>query len=336
MGQGPVRWGILGTASITRRRFLPALAKSEKSRAVAIGSRELARAQEFAREFDIPRPYGSYQEVLDDPEIECIYIPLPNHMHAEWTMRAADAGKHVLCEKPMAVDAVEATEMVAHCARRRVILMEGFMYRLNPRTKMIREVIDSGLIGDVRAVVAQFAFNIGSRANSRLIPGKGAGSLMDVGCYCINFCRFAMDAEPEWVMAHQRLDDEVGCDMTTSALLGFSGGRTALVNCSFETAFRSSIDVAGAAGVLRAERFFTPPETGRIGFVVETHDGQVRTFETDAVNQFLVETDHFADCVRGRTSVFLDPAADAVGNARAIEAVRESAGTLCRVEIGPA
>lgn len=328
-----VRYGILGTASIARRRFVPAVRKSEKSEVVAIASRELASADEFAAKLNIPRPYSGYEALLEDPAVEVVYIPLPNHLHAQWTIRAADAGKHVLCEKPMAVDAEEAQRMADHCRRRGVLLMEGFMYRLNPRTLMIGQMLRDGAIGEVRAVVAQFAFSIDSSSNTRLIPGKGAGSLMDVGCYCINFSRYAFGADPVAVHAHQRIDGVTGADMTTSAILEFDGGQTALVNCSFETAFRSSVEVAGSEGILRADRFFTPPQEGKIGFSIDSGRGDVQHFEVDAVDQFLVETDHFSDCVRGRAQLALDPHEDAAPNAKVIDAIRESAGSGCRVEV---
>jgi predicted dehydrogenase len=312
---------------------MPAMLMSRNAEAVALGSRDAARAQEFAASFNIPKHYGSYQEVLDDPEVEAVYVPLPNDLHAEWTIRAAEAGKHVLCEKPMAVDGEEALRMADHCKNRGVILMEGFMYRLNPRTRMIRKVIDEGLIGDVRSVVVQFAFTIDTAGNSRLKPGKGAGSLMDVGCYCINFIRHIFGSEPQSVMASQHIPAQFGCDMTTSAILEFGDQRVAVLNCSFETGFRSSITVAGSKGVLTAEKFFTPPNEGKIGFAVETSDQKIHEFEMDAVNQFLLEIEHFSECVLEGKGVLLDPHKDAVGNSRAIDAIRESAATGCRAAV---
>lgn len=330
-----LKWGVLGTASITRRRFMPAMLKSRNAEVVALGSRDIDRARAFAGEFGIPRAYGSYEDVLKDPEVEAVYIPLPNHMHAEWTMRAADAGKHVLCEKPMAVDGQEAFQVASHCRERGVTLMEGFMYRLNPRTQKVKEVVVSGMIGEIRTAIVQFGFTINREGNTRLIPGKGAGSLMDVGCYCINFSRYIFGEEPAWVLASQRVDPDIGCDMSTSAVLGFSGDRTALISCSFETYFRSAIEVVGTQGILRAARFFTPPEQGKIGFTVTTDNDQVHEFEFDAVNQFLLEIEHFSECVLEGKPVILDPLVDAVGNGRVIDAVRKSWDTSYRADVAP-
>lgn len=326
-----VRWGMLGTASIARRRFLPALQKSTKSVGLAIASRDLARAQEFASEFAIPRPYGSYEELLADPDVEAVYIPLPNELHAEWTIKAADAGKHVLCEKPMAVSGEEAIRMADHCRERNVLLMEGFMYRLNPRTIGIKEMVESGSLGEIKTVIAQFGFTIDPQ-NTRLNSSEGAGSLMDVGSYCINISRHIFGEQPLWAMASQQLHQEFGCDMSTTAVLGFSSDRTALVSCGFENSFRSSLEIVGTKGVLRAEPFFTPPNEGISSFSIRA-DNQTQVFESQAVDQFLVETDHFADCVRGQSTIALDPHKEAVPNALTIDSIRLSAKSQCRVEI---
>jgi len=328
-----VRWGIIGTASIARRRFMPALLKSDKSEAVAIGSRDPGKAQVFASEFNIAEHYGSYQEVLNDPNVEAVYIPLPNQMHSEWTIKAANAGKHILCEKPMALCAGQAQEMADHCASKGVLLMEAFMYRLNPRTLKVKEVIENGMLGEVRTMIAQFGFTINPQDYTRLNNTPGAGALMDTGCYCINISRYLFGEEPVAVIAQQRKHEEFDCDISTSAILEFSGGRTSLISSSFETGFRSAIDVAGSEAVLRVNRFFTPQNEGVIGFTVETRNMQTHLFETDAVDQFLVETDCFADCIREGREIPLDPHKDAVSNARVIDAIRHSAESRCRVEV---
>ena len=327
-----VRWGILGVASIVRRRFMPALLKSSKSQVIAIGSRDPEKAKVFASEFNIARPYGSYQEVIDDPEVEVVYVPLPNELHEEWTIKAADAGKHVLCEKPMALAGNEAIRMADHCRDRGVLLMEGFMYRLNPRTLKIKEIIESGALGEIRTVVAQFGFMIDPTNAVRLSATKGAGSLMDVGCYCINVSRYMFGEPPVWVLASQRIHPDYGCDMSTSAMLGFSGDRTAMISCSFETAFRSSLEIAGTEGLLRAEPFFTPPNEGKTSFLIRAHN-ETQLIEMDSVDQFLVETDHIADCVRGLAQVALDPHKDAVPNALTIDSIRLAAESQCRTQV---
>jgi len=243
----------------------------------------------------------------------------------------------VLCEKPMAVDGEEAKRMADACREAGVILMEGFMYRLNPRTIAIRKAIEDGLIGDLRNAVIEFSFMLGTRDtyrdDSRMIPGKGAGSLMDVGCYCLNFARCAFGEEPRAVTAIQDIDEATGGDMSTSAILDFGSGRTALITTSFRTSYRNSICLAGDKGVLRADRFFTPLEEGKTVFTVTPSHGDAQAFEFDAVNQFLLEIEHFSDCVLGVSKVLLDPYSDAVPNALAIDAIRESARTGSLVPI---
>ena len=319
-----VRWGVISSANIAQRRFIPAILKSELAELLAIGSRSSDTAQALAGNFNIPRYYGSYQAMLDDPEIDAVYIPLPNAWHAEWTIKAADAGKHILCEKPMALDAEEAVAMADHSRDKGVLLMEAFMYRFNPRTLKIKKVIEQGLIGDLRTLYSEFSFTLEARHDSRLIPGKGAGSLMDVGCYCVNISRYLFGEEPAAALAAATHHPEIRCDMTQSAILEFQGGRTALMNSSFETGYRNSLVAAGTEGVLKVDKPFTPDEQGKIGFRVETRDGRIHTFEVDAVDQFLLEIDHFSRCVAEGKTPMLDPYAEAVANARVIDAIRES------------
>lgn len=327
-----IRWGILSTASIARQRFVPAILKSEKSEIVAVASRKIENARLFSKEFSIARAYGSYEELLSDAEVDAVYIPLPNHMHGEWTIAAANAGKHVLCEKPMAVDETEALAMATRCRECGVLLMEGFMYRLNPRTLKMKDLIDGGMIGEVRNIVVENSFPLESAGNSRMIPGKGAGSIMDVGCYCINAARYFMGSEPVVVTANQRLDIATGGDTSTSALLEFDNGWTALINSSFEMMYRNSIKIVGSEGLIQTNRLFSPPTEGKIGFTIELRNGAVQEYELDAVDQFLVETDWFVDCINNEASIPLDPFLDAVPNARVIDAIRESARTHQRVK----
>lgn len=324
-----VNWGILGTASVARRRFVPAAARARNARVLAIASRSPESARCFAKELDIPEHYGSYEALLADPRLEAVYIPLPNHLHCEWTLKAAQAGKHVLCEKPMAADADEARAMADACRANGVLLMEGFMYRFNPRTAALRKAIDDGLLGEVKSAVVQFSFLLGTRQtyrdDSRMIPGKGAGSLTDLGCYCINFARFVFGGTPESVTAAQRIDEATGGDLSTEAVLDFGSGRTAVIVCSFETAYRNAVTVAGEQAVLTADRFFTPLAEGKTEFSIRPSHGEPEVFTFEAVDQFLLEIEHFSSCVLGGLQPLLAPFEDAVPNAAVIDAVRESA-----------
>lgn len=328
-----INWGIISAASIARRRFMPAMLKSEVAQVVVIGASSTDKAEVFASEFNIPKHYGSYQEVLNDSEVDAVYIALPNQWHADWTIKAADAGKHVLCEKPFALDADEALRMAEYCSNKGVILMEAFMYRFNPRTLMMKEIVDSGLIGEPKVITADFSFALEPRHASRLIPGKGSGSLMDVGCYCVNVSRYIFASEPAAVYANSNYHSEIGCDMATSAIMEFSSNRTAMFNSSFETGFRNLLTVAGSEGVLKMDKFVNPGEEGKTGFCVDTRDGKHHQFEFPALDQFLLEIDHFSECIRNEKQPMLDPHADAVANMRVIDALRKSALSRERVQL---
>jgi xylose dehydrogenase (NAD/NADP) len=320
-----LKFGIIGAANIAQRRFMPGMLKCAKAEVVAVASRDIAKAEAFRAQFGIHKAYGNYDALLADSEINAVYIPLPNHLHAEWTIKAADSGKHVLCEKPLTLDAGEALKVVEHCKSCGVKLMEAFMYRLNPRTIKMKQLVDEGIIGEPRVVLSDFAFNLEPRHSSRLLPDGGAGSLMDVGCYCVNVSRYLFGAEPVAASAFMNPHPEIGCDTTFSGILDFGGGRSALFNSSFETAFRSSLTVAGTEGVVRVNKPFTPPEEGKIGFSIERRDGSIEEIQFDAVDQFQVEIDAFSSSVIEDQPVPLDPEADAVANMRAIDLLRAAA-----------
>ncbi len=328
-----VKWGLISAANIARRRFMPAMLNSHKAEMIAVGSRDANKAKEFASIFNIPKYYGSYQEVIDDPEVEAVYIAVPNNWHAEWTIKAAEAGKHVLCEKPIALDAEEATAMVKKCKECGVILMEAFMYRFHPRTLKIKQLIDDGLIGEPRNIIADFSFTLEPRHNARLIPGKGAGSLMDVGCYCINVSRYVYDSEPIAVAAHFNVHPEIGCDMTASALLEFQDGKSSLINSSFETAFRNRLQIAGTDGIIYVEKFAIPGEGVSSEIIHQNKSGDIYSITIPEADQYLNEIDHFSDCIRNNTPPRLDPFKDAVANMKVIDTVRKSAESQSRIQM---
>ena len=199
-----LRWGILGCARISRRGLIPGIQASKTGRLAALASRNPDAARAWCDEFKIPKSHGSYQALLDDPEIDAVYLPLPNELHKPWVIAAADAGKHVLCEKPLAINAVEAQEMVEYCRSRGVLLMEAFMWRHQPRSSELKARVAAGLIGDLRLVRSSFSFPI-DPGDWRLDPARGGGALWDVGCYGVNTARFFTDAEPASVRARATL-----------------------------------------------------------------------------------------------------------------------------------
>jgi xylose dehydrogenase (NAD/NADP) len=251
------RWGILGVAKINDR-LLPSFAKARNLELVGIASRSLDRAQAAAQAAGIPQAYGSYEALLDDPSIDIVYNPLPNTLHAEWTKKAADRGKHVMCEKPLTPTAPEAQEVVDYCGARKVHLMDGFMWPHHPRTKMLRDFIDQGKIGAVQRVVGAFTFKMEhlDTNNIRLQPDLGGGSLLDVGCYPIYGIRWAMQAEPVRVQAYARYVN--GCDVEMHGTLWFTEDRVATFDCGFVHPFRQWLEITGTEAAVFVPDMWLP------------------------------------------------------------------------------
>jgi len=252
----PVRWGILGVAKINER-LLPAFAQMTSGQLCAIASRSAERAAEAAAAAGLPKSYGSYEALLDDPDIDAIYVPLPNAAHAEWTRRAADRGKHVLCEKPLTPTADEALGVVNYCRSKGVRLMDGFMWPHHPRTTEIHQLIGSGRIGRVDHVHGTFSFPLPvDLTNIRLRPEQGGGSLLDVGCYPVFGIRWAFREEPTRVFATAQF--EHGVDLSMAGTLWFSGGRTATFDCAFTRPLRQHLEIVGTDRVISVPRMWLP------------------------------------------------------------------------------
>jgi D-xylose 1-dehydrogenase (NADP+, D-xylono-1,5-lactone-forming) len=252
-----LRWGILGVAH-NNRRLLPAFAKSAHADLRAIASRSLERAQAAAAVAGIPTAYGSYERLLDDPGIDAIYNPLPNSLHAEWTLKAAERGKHVLCEKPLAPTAVEAQKVVDFCRAKRVCLMDGFAWPHHPRTVRLRQLLDDHSLGDVRRVTGTFTFPMRplDSANIRLRPELGGGSLLDVGCYAVYGIRWAFGAEPARVFATATFQH--GVDTEMSGTLWFTDGRVGAFDCGFTLPLRGWLEIAATEGVVSIPEMWQP------------------------------------------------------------------------------
>src|SRR5712672_2061005 len=239
-----VRWGVLSTAGIGMKKVLPALQKGEWVELSAIASRDLHKAEEAARTLGIPKAYGSYEELLADPRIEAIYNPLPNQLHVPWSIKAAEAGKHVLCEKPISMTVAEARSLLAVQERTGVIIGEAFMVRTHPQWLRTRELIASGRIGSLRSIQGFFSYTNVNPANIRNIPEYGGGGLMDIGCYPINISRFLFGEEPVRVMGLIERDPEMKTDRLTSAILHFPSGQS-IFTCSTQLVPYQRVNVFG-------------------------------------------------------------------------------------------
>jgi predicted dehydrogenase len=319
-----IRWGILSTANIGLNRFIPGAAASSNGVVAAIASRDSARAQAAAARLGIPRAQGSYEALLADPEIDAIYNPLPNSMHAEWTLKAAEAGKPILCEKPLAVDATEAAAMVEDCRARGVLLMEAFMYRFHPQHARVRRLLDEGAIGDLQAVRSAFTFMMRSLdpANVRLQRDLAGGALMDVGCYTVNAARMLFGEEPRWASAQRDYRDEFGVEVMMAGVLGFSGGRMATFDCGFLAAGQGWYMAAGTQGQIEVLNAFVPGTADTT--ILVTDAGGRREELVPGVDQYQLEAEEFAGALLQGRPLRIPPE-DAVANMRAIDALQRSA-----------
>ncbi len=319
-----IRWGILSTANIALKRFIPGAAASHNGSVAAIASRDGARARDAAARLGIATAYDSYEALLADPDVDAIYNPLPNSLHAEWTLKAAAAGKPVLCEKPLAVSSAEAQEMIAGCQRHGVLLMEAFMYRFHPQHARVRELLATGAIGELRAVRTAFTFMLEpfNPKNVRLQGDLAGGALMDVGCYTVNAARMLFGEEPVWASAQWDFRDAFGVEVMLAAILGFSGGRMATFDCGFRAAGQGSYVAAGTKGQIDVLNAFVPGMDGTVLLVTE---GEGRREERiPGVDQYRLEAEEFAGALLAGRPLRIPPE-DAVGTLRAIEALHRSA-----------
>jgi len=328
-----LKWGILGCAAIADQHMIRAMQRSSNGELLAIASRQAEKAKALADKHGIPRHYGSYAALLADPDIDAVYIPLPNHLHCEWTVRAAEAGKHVLCEKPFAMNADEAARMAEACSVANVRLSEAFMYRHQPRYERARALIASGAIGEVRGLAGWFTFDLSDREGDvRFRRELGGGAVFDSGCYAISGARLLLGSEPEAITVHAYFSERHGgVDMMNAALLEFPNGVGATLQFGMWCDGRNEIQVLGTNGSIVVPTAFynEPPAVTKL--IVNTHGSRIEeTFE--AANHYTLQVEDFANCVRGGAEPRF-PAADAVANMRVLDAAALSSRNRCRAAI---
>lgn len=313
-----VRFGILSTARINRL-VIAGARQSDRVEIAAVASRDTPRAEAYAREQEIPRAYGSYDELLADPDLDAVYISLPNSLHVEWSIRALEAGKHVLCEKPLSrrPDDVERAFDIADRAGR--LLMEAFMYRHNPQTARLKELVESGAIGALRVVKAAFSFTITGDTNIRLASDLDGGALMDVGCYCVSGARL-LAGEPERVFGTAVEQD--GVDTVFVGSMRFGGDVSAQFDCGLKLPTRDELEVVGEEGSI----FLDDPWHCRTPVIELRRDGEVEEIVLEPVDSYRLELENFAAAIRGEAEPLLGRD-DALGQARAIDALYRSAET---------
>lgn len=323
-----VAWGILSTANIGIKRVIPAIQAGQRGVIAAIASRDAGKAAATAARCGIPRSYGSYEALLADSEIEAIYNPLPNHLHVEWTVKALDAGKHVLCEKPIALNAAEAQAMVAARDRSGKQVIEAFMVRHHPQWQRVRALVREGRIGTVRTLQSAFTFPMRDPNNVRNRLEYGGGALYDVGCYPIVTARYVFGAEPERAIALVNRDGERGVDQVTSGMLAFPGGAQLVFSSALQLALYQRVVILGTEGRIELPVPFTPPKEQGTRIIIDTGaslDGSSAIVEQfEPVDQYLLQCDLAAAAFRGEATQEF-PIEDAIANMRVIDALYRSA-----------
>lgn len=320
-----VRWGILGCAGIAEKALIPAIRMSRNGLLHSIAARDADRASEWVGKYGFARSHRDYRALVEDPEVDAIYNPLPNGLHAEWSIRAAQAGKHVLCEKPMAMNAGEVRDMITAAEAAGVLLMEAFMYRFHPQIERALELVRSGAIGEVRSVKSSFTFLFERGGdNYRWLPAMGGGALYDVGCYTISAARLVFGDEPLTVFARARIDPGTGVDMTTAVMLEFPGGHFAMCDCSFESQFQSRLLAVGTRGTLYLDRAFSGKDSDVRVKIIRGEESE--TVDVPRADMFTLMVEHFGECaLDGKPLRY--PADDAERNMRVIDAAFDSIRT---------
>lgn len=326
----PVRWGVLGCARVFERRMIPGFRAAENAELFAVASRSEEKVREIASKYDIPHAYGSYESLLCDPDIEAVYIPLPNDLHCRWTLQAFAAGKHVLCDKPVALSYTDAYAMAITAQSKDLRLQEGFMYRHHPQHERVQEIVQSGAIGEPVHFRGAFAYVANFDAsNIRMNTGQGGGAFLDVGVYPLNAARWFF-GEPVAVTTAERTDSVTGIDLHTTVLLEWADGKTGTIIGGFDQPFTTRYEIVGTEGSIIAERAFQVGENG-VTLTIRTGDSE-RAEPFVHTDQYGLEIAHFSACVRD-SDKSLTPGEDGLAQARVVEAVRISALEKRRVAV---
>ncbi|MCA0984287.1 Gfo/Idh/MocA family oxidoreductase [Halobacillus yeomjeoni] len=297
-----MKWGIMGAANIARKALIPALQRAEGAEVTAVASLS-GKEKELADTFDIPYTYESYEELLNDPEIEAVYIPLPNHLHKEWTIKAAQAGKHVLCEKPAALNRADMEEMLQACEENNVYFLEAFMYQFHPQHKKVKQLMEEGAVGEVSMIQASFSFLFDrSNYNIRLDPEKGGGALWDIGCYGVHSALNVMNEEVKDVQVTGNIDPEHGVDTTAAASLLLANGVVVQVDCSFDATFRNEYQVIGTEGIIKVHDAYRPDKRDSKGLIT-VFDSEGEQVAIEEGDQYRLQVETFMDAIRNNGSL---------------------------------
>jgi predicted dehydrogenase len=324
-----IRWGIIGTGNIGLEKVIPAMQKCAHGVVTAIASRDAAKARQVAERLGIPQAYGSYEELLAGPEIDAVYIPLPNHLHVPWSLRALAAGKHVLCEKPIALTAAEAQELLTAAQQYpHLKIMEAFMYRHHPQWRQAKQWVDEGRIGDLRTIQSFFSYYLDDPTNIRNMADIGGGGLLDIGCYTISLARFIFAAEPQRIFGIMERDPAMQVDRIGSGIMDFGRG-TASFTYGTQLVSYQRVNIYGTTGRIEIEIPFNAPPDRPCKMALQTGDA-TQEITLPVADQYTIQADLFAQAVLQDTPV-PTPLTDAVANMQAIEAFAKSAAAGCWV-----
>ncbi|MGA2599822.1 MAG: Gfo/Idh/MocA family oxidoreductase [Bryobacteraceae bacterium] len=313
-----IRWGVLGVAAIATKKVIPAMQNCVRAEVTGIASRDIAKAEKAAADIGIRKAYGSYEALLADPEIDAVYNPLPNHLHVPWSIKAAEAGKHVLCEKPIAMSSAECRDLIAARGRTGVKIGEAFMVRLHPQWLRTHAVIHSGRIGELRSILGFFSYYNANPQNIRNVADYGGGGVMDIGCYPIHISRWIFGEEPLKVKAAVELDPVMKTDRLASAILEFPSGQS-IFTCSTQLAPYQRMQFFGTKGRVEVEIPFNAPPDRPVRIFIEDANG-LETEEFPVCDQYTLQGDAFSRAIQENTPVPV-PLEDALGNMEAIEKV---------------
>jgi len=324
---GKVKWGVLGVASIATRKVIPGMQKGQLSEISAIASRDPQKAQGAAQQLGIAKSYGSYEELLADPEIEAVYNPLPNHLHVPWSIHAAEAGKHVLCEKPIGLDAAETAELMRVRDRTGVKIGEAFMVKTHPQWLRVKELVQGGAIGQLKSITTIFSYRNRDSQNVRHKPEWGGGGLLDIGCYPVTLSRWLFNEEPRRVAGTLELDPDFGTDRLASGILEFSTGHS-IFSCGTQTNYFQRMELLGTTGRLAVEIPFNAPNDRPVPVTVADgmalYGGKVQVEEIPVCDQYSIQGDAFSRAIleNAEVPVTLE---NALGNMKVIDAIFRSA-----------
>lgn len=318
MKENIIRWGVLSTAEIAQEQMIPAIQKVNNASVLAIASNS-NKEIDVAKKFQIPKTYNTYEALLKDPEIDAVYIPLPNGLHANWSKEAAKHGKHILCEKPAALSEQEAQEVFKVCNEFNVQYMEALMYQFHPQHQRVKDIIASGEIGEMKLIRANFSFLLEQlEGNIRMDRSLGGGSLYDIGCYCIHIIRYITESEPIKCYSISKIHEHFNVDMSVVGMMELENGLPAYFDCAMDMPSRHMYEVVGTKGTIKVNKAFITQDDGQGEIIVQNHRGQNRQ-EIINGDSYANGIEHYSNCIINNT-IPIHSTEDTIKNMRAIDA----------------